>query len=174
MPNKNEESFDTIMMVYVGFKLLRILFTYASLMIAKNYSAQVYMEKVLVNGDNPPALSNFITMYMMIEAVMIGIFIALLMAVDHGFKLNLLNDDDNLLSEFVLPDYIIGSILTISIGSIIANKMYQKKYFLYKDDGLRAIRALSEMMFTISAIMSMIPFNFLLTGLFATVKEKYV
>ena len=33
-------------------------------------------------------------------------------------------------------------------------KMYDKKYFLYKDDGLRAIRALSEMIFSISMVIT--------------------
>ena len=36
--------------------------------------------------------------------------------------------------------------------------MYNKKYFLYKDDGLRAIRALQELMFRNGALVSLIPF----------------
>ena len=175
MSNSNDKSaFNTIMMVYIGFKVLRMVFSYASLLIAKNFSAQIYMEKVLVNGDNPPALTNLLFLYIIVEVIMVVIFLALLMAVDHSFKLGLLNEEDNLLITYIVPDYIISIMLIISIGTIIGNKMYMKKYFLYKDDGLRAIRAYSEMMLTISILTSIVPFNFMITGVFATVKDKYL
>jgi len=159
-------------MVYIGFKIIRMIFSYASLLIAKNFSAQIYMEKVLVNGDNPPALTNLLFLYIIVEVIMVVIFLGLLMAVDHSFKLNMLNDEDNLLTTFILPDYIISVMLIISIGSIIGNKMYIKKYFLYKDDGMRAIRAYSEMMLTISILASVVPFNFMISGIYSTIKDK--
>lgn len=175
MSNSNDKSaFNTIMMVYIGFKVLRMVISYASLLIAKNFSAQIYMEKVLVNGDNPPALTNLLFLYIVVEVIMVVIFLALVMAVDHSFKLGLMNDKDNLLTTYIIPDYIISTMLNITIGSIIGNKMYIKKYFLYKDDGLRAIRAYSEMMLTISILTSIVPFNFMITGVFATVKDKYL
>jgi len=173
MSNSNDKSaFNTIIMVYIGFKIIRMIFSYASLLIAKNFSAQIYMEKVLVNGDNPPALTNLLFLYIIVEVIMVVIFLGLLMAVDHSFKLNMLNDEDNLLTTFILPDYIISVMLIISIGSIIGNKMYIKKYFLYKDDGMRAIRAYSEMMLTISILASVVPFNFMISGIYSTIKDK--
>jgi hypothetical protein len=160
-------------MVYVGFKVLRLAFSYAALMIAKNFTAQIYMEKVLVNGENPPQLSNLIFLSLVIEAVMSMIFMALLYAVDAQFELNLANDETNIFTEFILPDYIISVIMTFAYGSVVASKMYQKKYFLYKDDGLRAIRALSEMMFSMTVINAIVPWNFLVKGLLETVVKMY-
>ncbi len=164
---------DTIFMVYVGFKVLRLAFSYAALMIAKNFTAQIYMEKVLVNGENPPQLSNLIFLSLVTEAVMSMIFMALLYAVDAQFELNLANDETNIFTEFILPDYIISVIMTFAYGSVVASKMYQKKYFLYKDDGLRAIRALSEMMFSMAVINAIVPWNFLVKGLLETVVKMY-
>lgn len=173
MSNSNDKSsFNTIMMVYIGFKILRMVFSYASLLIAKNFSAQIYMEKVLVNGDNPPALTNLLFLYIIVEVVMVIIFLALLMALNHAFKMGLLKDEDNLLTKYIVPDYIISIIFISSIGTIIGNKMYMKKYFLYKDDGLRAIRAYSEMMLTISLLISIVPFNFMIAGIFDIMKNK--
>lgn len=169
----NKNPIDTIIMIYIGFKLLRIAFSYASLMIAKNFTAQIYMEKVLVNGENPPQLSNLLFLSIVFEFLMVVIFLALLYAVDSQFELNLSNEHSNMFTEYILPDYIISTIMTFAYGSVVANKMYQKKYFLYKDDGLRAIRALSEIMFTTSLINTMVPWNFMVKGILETVVEIY-
>ena len=42
--------------------------------------------------------------------------------------------------------------------------MYDKKYFLYKDDGMRGIRALKEIMFNLSLVFTMVPFNYMVAG----------
>ena len=131
------------------------------------------MDKVLVNDENPPKLQNMIYLYLMIEFVCMGIFLALLYTVDTQFKLGF-DGKDNLYTEFVLPDYIISVIFIVIYGSVIANKMYQKKYFLYRDDGLRAIRALSELMFTYTLINTFIPWNFVGLGLLKVVKDSFI
>ena len=48
--------------------------------------------------------------------------------------------------------------------------MYKKKYFLYKDDGLRAIRAITELMVAISFALAVLPLNYLLTGAIAQMR----
>lgn len=162
-----------ILMVYMSFKVLRIAFSYASLLIAKNFTAQIYMEKVLVNGENPPSLKNLLLLHLMIESFMVFIFFALLYAVNSQFELNLINNKTNIFTEYIIPDYLISTLMTFSFGSIVANKMYQKKYFLYKEDGLRAIRALSEILFTTSIINTFVPFNFMIKGIIETVINVY-
>lgn len=169
----DDNPIDTILMIYIAFKVLRIAFSYASLMIAKNFTAQIYMEKVLVNGENPPKLTNLLFLSIVIEFLMVVIFLAMLYAVDKQFELKLSNETTNVFTEYILPDYFVSTVMTFAYGSIIANKMYQKKYFLYKDDGLRAIRALSEVMFTASLINIMVPWNFMVKGLIATVLQVY-
>ena len=162
---------DNIMMAFLGFKMMRVLFSYIALLIAKNFTAQIYMEKVLVHGDNPPKLSNYMILYMMVELLMSFIFIGILYAANSAFELELNDDKLDLFTGYIVPDMIMGTIMIMSIGMILSSKMYEKKYFLYKDDGLRAIRALSEIMFMISCVINIIPFNFLVSGVIYEIKQ---
>lgn len=157
------------MIVFVVFKVMRIVFSYVALLIAKNFTSQIYMEKVLVHGDNPPKLSNYIMLYMMTELLMSVIFLAMMYAADSAFELKL--NENDAFTTYIIPDMIISTLFIVIVGMIVSNKMYEKKYFLYKDDGLRAIRALSEIMFSLSAFMLIIPFNFMTTGLIKEIKD---
>jgi hypothetical protein len=49
--------------------------------------------------------------------------------------------------------------------------MYEKKYFLYKDDGLRAIRALSDLTFSTVLVNTLLPWNYIFYGLLEVVQE---
>ena len=53
--------------------------------------------------------------------------------------------------------YLVTLVTLFIILIIITNTMYVKKYFLYQDDGLRAIRALNDLMFNVGAFVSIIP-----------------
>lgn len=165
-----ESNFNNVIMVYSGFKVMRIIFSYVSLLIAKNFTSQIYLEKVLVFGENPPKLTNFLYLYFILELVMTLIFLAIIYASDSAFDLKLNSGSHNLFTDYVLPDLCISYVMLFVIGNIVSSKMYEKKYFLYKDDGLRAIRALSEMMFAFSAFIYIIPFNYLLTGIISAIK----
>jgi hypothetical protein len=68
-------------------------------------------------------------------------------------------------------DYVLYIISIVIHGVIIANVMYSKKYFLYKDDGLRAIRAYTEMLTQISLFNGLIPLNFFVSGAISMVGE---
>ena len=56
-------------------------------------------------------------------------------------------------------DYAVCMVFIVIFGCITAQVMYNKKYFMYKDDGLRGIRALSELMFYMSIVFNVIPFG---------------
>jgi hypothetical protein len=168
------KSGNIIIVVFILFKFMRIAFSYTSFLIAKNFTAQIYMEKVLVNGENPPKLVNLIILGFVIEFIMVAICMALLYAVVTQFEMNVVTDKFNIFIQYILPDYFISSMMTFIFGYFIANKMHDKKYFLYKDDGLRAIRALSELMFTISFINTLIPYNFMATGIKYTLKQNSI
>lgn len=158
---------------FFAIKVLRLVFTYVSLLITKNLVSQVYMDKVLVNGENPPKLSNFVYMFIGIEAAMMVFFMIMLYTAEQqlfpgiGFS----DPNDNLFSKYILPDYIISCIFIMIYTTMIASKMYEKKYFLYKDDGLRAIRALSDLTFSTVIINTILPWNFIFYGLLEVVQE---
>lgn len=164
------KSADGVLITFVVSKLMRIGISYASLAIARNYTSQIYLDKVLVSDENPPHLSNLIYLYMIIEFVMTTVMVLLLFSLNATFNLNFVNDRFNLFTQFILSDYMIASIMNLVIGGIIANKMYSKKYFLYKDDGMRAIRALTEIMTSIAIINNIMPYNFIFGGLVSLIR----
>lgn len=154
---------------YVFMKLLRLLVSYVSLTITTNYYTQVYMNKVLVNGENPPHLTNFVYMFLIIDAVVFFILTIMLYAIMSTETMNV-GVDTVVFANKVIPDYMVSIVATLVTCSIVANKMYEKKYFLYKDDGMRAIRALKEMTFSITTVNTMIPWNYLVQGIINSTK----
>ena len=62
----------------------------------------------------------------------------------------------NLFTVYV-TQYGLSTLVTFLVCLIISNMMYMKKYFLYKDDGLRAIRVLKVINFRVGVLMSLIP-----------------
>jgi hypothetical protein len=148
-------------------KVLRIIFTYVSLMIAKNYTTQIYMDKVLVKNENPPLLSNMVYLYLAIEMIMMAVFLALMFGVMYIFEIR-----SDAINSYILPDYFIATIVNVIIGRIVASQMYKKKYFLYKDDGLRAIRALSELLLSLAIVQASVPWNSLMNGFLADIYKN--
>jgi len=144
--------------VVMGFKAIRISLTYLSLAITTNFMTQIYMEKVLVNNETPPPLLNFVWMFMFIDVLVNVLFILVIMLMEN---FSLFGDDGGkhqILQSYAM-DYAVSLILLVVLACIVGNTMYNKKYFLYKDDGLRSIRALSEIMFNMSVMIHIIPFG---------------
>lgn len=164
-------SINNVVVIFIVFKFLRIGLSFASLLIARNFTSQIYMDKVLVQDENPPHLSNFIYLYVIIEFIMTIVFLLLIYSLNATFDLNLVSSSVNIFASYLIPDMIVSSGLNMILGLIIATKMYDKKYFLYKDDGLRGIRALTDIMMRINVVVLLIPFNFIFKGIFELVKD---
>ena len=165
------KSTDGVLVAFAVSKLMRIGISYASLLIARNFTSNIYMDKVLVNDENPPRLSNLIYLYMIIEFIMTTVMIVMLYFLNEIFGLNFVSERFNLFTQFIVTDYLVATVLNLAIGSVVANKMYEKKYFLYKDDGMRAIRALTEIMIAVSIINSIVPYNFIFGGIVSLIKN---
>jgi uncharacterized membrane protein (DUF485 family) len=116
---------------------------------------QVYMDKVLINQENPPKLSNFILMFAILDILMM-LIIVVIISLTSKFLPTVLKG--NLDLKVIGIDFGIYLLLTSVIGYIIADAMYNKKFFMYKDDGLRAIRAFKDIILYISICLSIFPF----------------
>jgi hypothetical protein len=135
-----------------GFIAIRIFILYLSTKISSNIMNQIYTERVLINGEQPPKLIYQTYLFIVIDIV----FSLFLMAFVWGI-LNLSgNSNTTTLNQFVLH-YVITLAMIFILLIIISNTMYTKKYFLYKDDGLRAIRALNDLMFQLGTFICVIP-----------------
>ena len=142
-------------MIY-GFIAVRLLLLYLSTTMSSNIMTQIYTERVLINGEEPPVLYYQIILFLAIDLVLN----ILLMGVIHGIATA--TDGGNILEKYGMQ-YVVSLILITVLSMLVSNTMYRKKYFLYKDDGLRAVRALSEIVFRLGCLISVVPF-FLAAG----------
>lgn len=68
---------ETIGLLYV-MKFIKLALTYAAILIATNYTSQIYTEKVYVKQENPPRLINMLYLFLGIEVLMTVIVMTLL------------------------------------------------------------------------------------------------
>ena len=154
-----------------GLKIIRVILSYIAVTIASNYTSQIYIDKVLVNQENPPHLINMCYLFVIIEFCMFVICVALVYFVLSNVMEFGKTKIENIM-QTVLIDYVIGTIVSVITLNIIGNAMYSKKYFLYKDDGLRAIRAYGSIMTQISILNNLIPYNYLVNGAMSALQKK--
>jgi hypothetical protein len=137
-------------------KILKLMTSFIIANIAANYMSQIYMDKVLINQENPPHLQNFVSMFLLIDVLLMFIIMLIFYVVSMTFFPMTINVS-NVIKKIGV-DYAIGLGILALFGYMVSNTMYNKKYFMYKDDGLRAIRALKEMMLYVSISVTIIPF----------------
>tara|TARA_B110000238_G_C15894346_1_gene339118 strand:- start:51 stop:419 length:369 start_codon:yes stop_codon:yes gene_type:complete len=114
---------------------------------------QIYSERVLIVGRDPPPLNYQIYLFIVID-VLLNLFLI-------GFVwgvVQIRDGIDNTTTRDYVIQYVVSLIVIVIISLIISLVMYDKKYFLYKDDGLRGIRALQIILFRSGAVISLIPF----------------
>jgi len=130
---------------------VRILLLYLSSYVSSNIMNQIYTERVLINGNEPPMLNYQLYLFVLIDFLFNLFLFGFAWAIIKTYRNN-----NNLFISFI-TQYVLTTLVTFIICSIVAHMMYVKKYFLYKDDGLRAIRALQIVNFRVGALMSVIP-----------------
>ena len=142
---------ESLLIIY-SLIAVRIFILYISSYVSSNIMNQIYTERVLINGEQPPKLIYQIYLFLVVDIIFNIFLIAFVWGV-----LNLTgNTEKNLLNMFVVH-YLVTLLILFVILLIITNTMYVKKYFLYQDDGLRAIRALNDLMFNVGTFLSVIP-----------------
>ncbi len=135
-----------------GFIAIRVFILYLSSNVSSNIMNQIYTERVLINGEQPPKLIFQIYLFLVVDIIFNIFLIAFVWGV-----LNLSGKSEkNILNMFVMH-YLVTLLMLFVVLIIITHTMYIKKYFLYQDDGLRAIRALNDLIFNIGAFVSLIP-----------------
>jgi hypothetical protein len=115
--------------------------------------SQIYTEKVLLRGEEPPSLTYQLFLFVLIDFFLSLIIILLIYMISTQES----PDGSSLIAKFI-KQYFISLIVLFTIVYVISNIMYRKKYFLYKDDGLRAVRALDDLIFNIGMFVMLIPF----------------
>jgi len=155
---------NNILAIFAVLKVVKLALSYGSLAIATNYTSQIYTEKVYVRQENPPTLANMLLLFLGIEVLMTVVVVtAIVLLINYASG----GDDSTMLMSvgtLFAQDYVFYLISMVIHGMVLANIMYSKKYFLYKDDGLRAIRAYSAVLLQYSLFNGVIPFNYFVEG----------
>lgn len=142
---------DNVTLIY-GFVAVRIFVLYLSSNISANIMNQIYTERVLINGEQPPKLVYQVYLFIFVDLILSLFLIAFVWGI-----INLTGrSNSNILNKF-LTHHVITLIILIIALILLTQTMYEKKYFLYKDDGLRAIRALNEITFRIGTFICLLP-----------------
>jgi len=140
-------------------KVVHYLIFLGSLFLTEKIFTEMYMRKVYAENKDPPNI-----------LIMVGI----LLAIDAGFVLFLITIlyllkyiFESPANDFIISNELIGSflgdfviyiifvgVLAIIVGSVIQNK----RYFKYKTEGVRGIRALNEVITGIAGVLVVLPY----------------
>ncbi len=146
------------MPLYGSILILRFITVFISISVATNVMSQIYIENVLVNDLDPPPLSQFVWTFALCNICAAVLIYGVVMT------LRTIIDVSNYTVATSLIEHCLMLILALIILFAISSTMYSKKYFLYKDDGLRAIRALSKISKSILGLIFIIPIGLAVKG----------
>jgi hypothetical protein len=161
--NINHNMFDVIVdsqfVVLYIIKALRILFTYIALFLATRVFSPIYEDVVYDQKKSPPPLWHYLIIFIGFDISFNVFLIVVLFLLQFLFKTD---DNSFMIDKFLfyryIGDYVLSMIVLIIIGVLISKVLVDKKYFKYKYEGLRAIRAFENLMFNTSIVIYLLPF----------------
>jgi hypothetical protein len=150
---------DTQFVVLYLIKAVRIAFTYIALFLTTKVFSPIYEEKVYDKKENPPSLSMFLLIYIGFDLAFNVFIMVVLFLLKFLFK----TDDnafpiDKFLFYKYMTDYAISMIFVFVIAVLVASIIQSKKYFKYKYEGLRAVRAFQDVVFYIASVIFIFPY----------------
>ena len=154
--------FDSQFFVMYVIKGLRILFAYVSLFLATRVFTPIYENAVYDKQQNPPSLTLYTLIFLGFEAAFNTFLIVLLWLLMFLFKSDE-NDFiiDGYLFKKYLVDYVVSALILFAMSNLISTVITNKRYFKWKYEGSRAIRAFEQMMFYMAIILYVIPWFFM-------------
>jgi len=146
-------------------KVARIFFVWAALHFAERVFHMWYVRRVYGQGKTPPKPLGLVGLFIAFEAVMtillLVVFLAIWRMAGDGpgyFPINA-----SFIKAF-LVDYVFSTLCVFAVAAVIATVVQKKKYFRYKYEGERGIRAMSTMIFYVALVLLLVPYFRLTTG----------
>lgn len=144
-------------MVMYALKGMTIFFIWFSLYLSSKIFQEKYVNNVFVNNQDPPSLYSFVGVFLGFEVGFTVLMVIILYLLKYLFD----KSGDFLINDAVLKrftfDYVCTMVLVLIIGLVMASILMKKKYFRYKTDGLRGIRSLQEIMFSLGSVVALLP-----------------
>ena len=139
-------------------KIIHYFIILTSLYVTEKLFSEMYMKAVYAENTTPPNLINMLVIFFVIDFGLILFLLTILFLLMYIFKSPskefIINIE--LIKAFVI-DYLIYMVILLALLAIIASYMQLKKYFRYKTEGLRAIRALKDITIAISIVLIILP-----------------
>jgi hypothetical protein len=158
------EMFDMQFLLMYIIKFVKILSFSFSMNMATNIFIQKYENVVYDKKINPPSLTSFMFIFLGFD-LFFTIFLFILLGLC-GFLFKTENNtfpiDGYLYKKFAV-DYIISTIIIMVLGILIGSVIKQKKYFRYKTEGERGIRAFEDIMKMTATVVTIAPMFMLLS-----------
>lgn len=150
--------FELDIVVLYFLKILRLGTLCLSIYASQKIFVEKYMKTVYTNKRPPPHLFRVLLLAMSIDAFMqlvitMGIIVSSIMLKKK--KDTFVLDDGFIFLS--LKEYIMSSVLLLLIGLLISHVMITKRYFNYRNDGIRVIKGFSDIMTGVFFAATIIP-----------------
>ena len=140
-----------VLVVY-ALKLLRVLVAWLATWLASRAFQAMYRQRVYAQDDPPPHPAVFVAMMLGVDAAAHAVVGVLLVAAKSVWHV------DAIVIRLWAFDWAFVTAAVAAIALVVAQVVYSKRYFRYKYEGERGIRAMQEMVFCIYCVMIPVPF----------------
>ena len=150
---------DSQFIMLYSLKITSFLLLLLSLYLAEKIFSDMYMRKVYGEGLDPPNLLIYpgIVLAICIAFMLFVLTFLILLMYLFNDPLNGFIINSYLIKNYIF-DYIFSLVLLMLFGIIIGLAIQNKKYFRYKTEGLRGLRALKNVLMYLAIILFIIPF----------------
>lgn len=140
-------------------KIVNFALFVGALFMTEKIFLEKYMKKVYASNTDPPSLFIMILMLIGIHFMFVVFLVTVMYLLKniYGGRSGMFIIDGDLITTFLL-DYLMFIVLLFIVIAMIGNIIQTKKYFRYKTEGLRGIRAFSLIILALAALFSLIPF----------------
>ena len=148
-----------------AMKVVRFLVAWYALRVSAKYFQEMYDSRVYAYEGDPPSPWRFIGIFIGVDALINALIMGLLVGGNYMFSdpsVNPLIEWSVLIS--VLVDYVATTVVVTALAGIIGHIVKQKKYFRYKYEGDRGIRAMQRMIMNVYGIVVLVPFFRIVAG----------
>jgi hypothetical protein len=152
------EMFDMQFVIMYIVKAVRIASYQLSMNMATNVFLQKYDSTVYDKKITPPSLVNYMMIFFGFDLFFNTFLLVLLGLTGFLFKTenNTFPIDKYLFMKFGF-DYVVTTIAIMVIGIMVGSVIKQKKYFRYKTEGERGIRAFEDIMKSTATVITLLP-----------------
>jgi len=150
---------DTKFLMMYVLKIVTFAALSLSLLISEKIVLEMYMKKVYAKNADPPSIVTLLGVLLGFMAMFLLFIFTVLILIMYIFGSHA---DDFIINSRLLRafafDLVVYLVLVIVLCAIIGSVIETKKYFRYKTEGLRAIRAYKNMIWGVAGILILIPF----------------